>query len=322
MEELSQIDLWLPALAVVAALLWGGLWFWQMDAPPDKRRGVAFCRDVFFLSVAVGALRALFWFFPNMQPDHLFFGVVLLSAALWAGYAALLRAKILKNKKLGNFWRDMFFCFLFVFLLRGFFWDYFRIPSGSMLPNLYIGDVVLVDKNAYGYRLPLLGTRLGGGGLPARGDVAVFRDPEEGIFFIKRIIGLPGDVVRYGADKVVTINGEALPQSPAPPAGWPGLSAKLETIPQRGAHTLLLSGTPPFFVGAPRGCELLRGAEGDSLTCTVPSDQYFVLGDNRDRSNDSRFWGFVPRGELVGPAKVILFNYGNFGRFWQSLAPQ
>lgn len=319
-----NLDIALPAASIVCGALYAGFFWMRLDAPPDKRRVVYFWRDAFLYSLAALALRWFFLFFPRLEPDHLFFGVVVLSGTFYGGYAFVRRhaAAGAEGRKAVNFWRDMFICFLFVFLLRGFFYDYFRIPSNSMMPTLFVGDVVLTDKNAYGYRLPVLGTRLTDGDAPMRGDIAVFRKPPGGVFYIKRIMGIPGDVVRYGGDKIVTINGEPLPQTAAALDGdFGGLTPRREELPGRGWHDMLLADSPVFFLHTPDAihCQLERAPDGDALTCVVPPAHYFVLGDNRDRSNDSRFWGFVARDKMVGPAGRVLFNYRGLNRFWRSL---
>lgn len=316
-----NMDILLPAAAVIAAALYGYFFLMRIDAAPEERGIVTFWRDVFIFLAAAVALRQFFRLFPTLEPDHLFFGIVVFSAFFYGLYAFLRRGEPPEKRKAVLFWRDMFWCFVFIFLLRGFFWDYFRIPSNSMLPTLQVGDVVLTDKNAYGYRLPVLGTRLTDGDAPERGDIIVFRKPGDGIFYIKRILGVPGDELRYDGGKTVFINGEALPQTDAEQIAA-GLALKQEEILERGWHDIFVTGSSNFFIRTPDAvyCKIERTSEDDSLICSVPPAHYFVLGDNRDRSHDSRFWGFVARDKIVGPARVILFNYHHFTRFWRSLS--
>ena len=202
--------------------------------------------------------------------------------------------------------RSLFPVLLFVLTLRSFVAEPFRIPSGSMMPNLLVGDFILVNKYNYGLRLPVLNRKIVAIGEPKRGDVMVFRypgmgpdDPTAGTDYIKRVIGLPGDVVTV-KDNRVTLNGVAVGYQGAGyfeghGAGldMTGANVFTENLPGR-SHTLLeLPGT---------------GFDRHDGTWTVPAGNYFVMGDNRDNSEDSRFWGFVPEQNLVGRAMVIWLN--------------
>jgi signal peptidase I len=202
--------------------------------------------------------------------------------------------------------RSLFPVLLFVLTLRSFVAEPFRIPSGSMMPNLLVGDFILVNKYNYGLRLPVLNRKIVAIGEPRRGDVMVFRypgmgpdDPTIGTDYIKRVIGLPGDVVTV-KDNRVTLNGVAVGYQDAGyfeghGAGldMTGANVFTENLPGR-SHTLLeLPGT---------------GFDRHDGTWTVPAGNYFVMGDNRDNSEDSRFWGFVPEQNLVGRAMVIWLN--------------
>lgn len=196
--------------------------------------------------------------------------------------------------------RSFFPIFLIVLLLRSFLVEPFRIPSGSMIPTLLVGDFILVNKFTYGIRLPVLNTKVVPLGAPERGDVVVFRNPENpSIPFIKRVIGVPGDVVEY-RDKTVYVNGERFEQARV--GGYVGTGRSTahstaviyeETIDETLTHDILITPVRP---------------SGDGRV-TVPEESYFVLGDNRDNSRDSRFWGFVPDANLVGKAFVIWFNW-------------
>jgi len=195
--------------------------------------------------------------------------------------------------------KSFFPVLLIVLLLRGFVAEPFRIPSGSMMPTLLVGDFILVSKFAYDIRLPVLGTTLLETGDPQRGDVIVFRYPDNPADdYIKRVVGLPGDHIGY-YNKVVYINGKRAPQQPLHKyqATGSGVAMSGATVAseQLGAvkHPILLE---------PRHL----GMDGEYV---VPPDQYFVMGDNRDNSNDSRFWGFVPDENLVGQAFLIWLNW-------------
>ncbi len=197
-----------------------------------------------------------------------------------------------------------FFPVLFVVLiLRSFIVEPFRIPSGSMIPTLMVGDFILVNKFAYGVRLPVVHTKVADTGEPKRGDVVVFRYPRNpDLDYIKRMIGLPGDRISYH-DKRLSINGklvEKIPLGPYQPQDE-------YFVPNDEVFLEKLDGVEHKILNNIRNS---RGAEGEYV---VPDGYYFVMGDNRDNSNDSRFWGFVPEENLVGRAMVIWMHW-NFTR--------
>jgi signal peptidase I len=206
-----------------------------------------------------------------------------------------------------------------VFVLRSFVAEPFRIPSGSMIPTLVVGDLILVNKYTYGIRLPIINKKVLDVGQPQRGDVMVFRFPKEpDKDYIKRVVGLPGDRVEY-ANKRLTINGVVQPTSALPEYLDPErrvISAQFSEKLGNVAHRILNDPDRPSAVGPPGlrvhgdACELLA----DGIRCTVPPRSYFVMGDNRDNSLDSRFWGFVPEDNVVGKAFFIWMNFGNIRR--------
>jgi signal peptidase I len=188
---------------------------------------------------------------------------------------------------------------LIVFLLRSFLVEPFRIPSGSMLPSLHVGDFILVNKFRYGIRLPIVNLKIAGLGEPARGDVLVFRFPlDHSVNFIKRVVGLPGDRVEY-RNKQLFINGRPVPQ--AEDGGFEYResdqrqiqAARLREQLDGAEHEILLDGV----------------RRSTYMDFNVPPGQYFVMGDNRDHSNDSRYWGFVPEANIVGKAFLIWFSW-------------
>lgn len=184
-----------------------------------------------------------------------------------------------------------------VFLLRGFIAEPFRIPSGSMLPTLEIGDFILVNKFSYGIRIPVINQKVLDFGGPERGDVIVFRYPENpSLDYIKRVIGVPGDKIAY-YNKVVHVNGKKVDVKPVGvyQPGFPNVKRFNENLTGI-EHDILL--------------DELRPA-GDFIQ-TVPEGSYFVLGDNRDNSRDSRYWGFVPDENLVGKAFLVWLNWDSF----------
>ncbi|MFP5345257.1 MAG: signal peptidase I [Gammaproteobacteria bacterium] len=205
--------------------------------------------------------------------------------------------------------RSLFPVFLIVLLLRSFLVEPFRIPSNSMMPTLLTGDFILVNKFAYGLRLPVLNNKFIDLGVPRRGDVVVFRYPKDPrIDYIKRVVGLPGDRIAY-YHKTLTVNGKPMPQQPAGTYLGYGAGAGMT-----GAQIFNedLDGTKHAILIRPGQ---LSG-EGEF---TVPEGRYFVMGDNRDNSNDSRYWGFVPESHLVGKAFLIWWNFDNFGRIGNSI---
>ncbi|MGA9333617.1 MAG: signal peptidase I [Rudaea sp.] len=203
--------------------------------------------------------------------------------------------------------RSFFPVILIVLLFRSFIAEPFKIPSGSMMPTLLVGDFILVNKFSYGLRLPVLGTKVVSIGEPQRGDVFVFRYPnpdhdpnKQGQDYIKRVIGLPGDEITY-RNKTLYINGKEIAQTDVGPFVGSGDSGRRmagaeihdEALP-RVTHKILESNL------------LLPGKEG---TWRVPAGHYFAMGDNRDDSEDSRYWGFVPERNLIGKAFVIWMNW-------------
>ena len=195
--------------------------------------------------------------------------------------------------------KSFFPVFFIVLILRSFIFEPFKIPSGSMMPTLLIGDFILVNKYDYGLRLPVLHNKVLKNKTPARGDIVVFRYPEDpSIPFIKRIVGLPGDKVSY-YNKTLYINDISVTQVlngryNATGSGFmmDGASLRIENLDDI-EHQILVS----------------PNRRSQELDTVVPEGQYFVLGDNRDNSKDSRFWGFVPDENLVGRAFMIWMNW-------------
>jgi len=196
---------------------------------------------------------------------------------------------------------------LAVFVLRSFLFEPFKIPSGSMIPTLHVGDLILVNKFHYGVRLPVVNTKIIDNHAPERGDVMVFRyPPQPTLDYIKRVVGVPGDEVAY-LNKRLTINGQAV-DTQAQPEFFDADSLRYsqqwrETLSERRYNVLNDEGRPAFVGGASEfpgreGCHY--SAEG--VVCKVPAGHYFMMGDNRDNSLDSRYWGFVPESHIVGKA--------------------
>jgi signal peptidase I len=237
-------------------------------------------------------------------------GVVWVLDKWWLGprrRAALPAGSVDKPHMLTDFCRSFFPVILLVLLLRSFLAEPFRIPSGSMRPTLLEGDFILVNKFAYGLRDPVLHFKFFGVGAPTRGDVVVFRyplDPTKD--FIKRVIGLPGDRIVY-RNKVLTVNGEVMAQSSdglSPSSGSrPGVQYRfMEEIGAVHHHILVDQARP-----------------AEDIEVTVPAGHYFMMGDNRDGSDDSRRWGMVPERNLVGRAFFIWMSWPHLSRVGDSI---
>ncbi len=206
-----------------------------------------------------------------------------------------------------------------VFVLRSFLFEPFKIPSGSMIPTLHIGDLILVNKFHYGIRLPVANTKLTEGTPVQRGDVMVFRyPPKPSVDYIKRVVGLPGDEVAY-LNKSLTINGKAVPTEVLPDffdeSTMRYHKHRRETLGAKPHQTLQDDDRPAFVPGA----DQFAGRENcnytvEGVTCKVPAGHYFMIGDNRDNSLDSRYFGFVPDGNIVGKAFFVWMNFGNLKR--------
>ena len=217
-----------------------------------------------------------------------------------------------------------------VFVLRSFLFEPFKIPSGSMIPTLWVGDLILVNKFHYGVRLPVINLKITDGNPVERGDVMVFRyPPKPNLDYIKRVIGLPGDEIAY-LNKQLTINGQPVPKTPLPDFFEEDslryikqfeeripLSDKPEaSVTSVRLHRLLNDADRPAFVP---GADEFMFKENchytvEGVTCKVPAGHYFMMGDNRDNSLDSRYWGFVPEKNIVGKAFFVWMNFGNLKR--------
>ena len=206
-----------------------------------------------------------------------------------------------------------------VFVLRSFLFEPFKIPSGSMIPTLMIGDLILVNKFHYGVRLPVVNTKVIANNDPQRGDVMVFRyPPQPSLDYIKRVVGVPGDEVAY-LSKKLTVNGQPVPKTAQPDFFDPDTMryGKQFQEQQNGKtyNTLNDTDRPAFVPGAsgfPFKEQCRYSVEG--VVCKVPAGHYFMMGDNRDNSLDSRYWGFVPEANIVGKAFFVWMNFGNFKR--------
>lgn len=197
--------------------------------------------------------------------------------------------------------RAFFPVFLIVLILRSFIAEPFRIPSGSDEPTLLVGDFIIANKFVYGLRWPVIHTKFVKIGEPKEGDIVLFRYPvDESKDLIKRVVGVPGDHISY-VNKVLYINGKEAPQQLQGQAtdkdgegqSWP-VEVKQEDL-----------------VGIKHQIYLRPDIPAQDFSVTVPKDMYFVMGDNRDDSNDSRYWGFVPEANFIGKAYRIWFSWNS-----------
>ncbi len=234
------------------------------------------------------------------------------SGLIWLGYSLFTKKRVKdsadetetadspKLPLIVEYSKSFFPIFLIVLILRSFIFEPFKIPSASMMPTLLIGDFILVNKFEYGLRLPVLHTKVLDNDTPERGDIVVFRFPEDpSIPFIKRVVGIPGDQIAY-RDKTLFINGKEIEKTPmgrykaqGSGASMDGVALLEEQLTPALSHRILID---------PRRFSL-------ELETIVPDGHYFVLGDNRDNSKDSRFWGFVPDENLMGEAFMIWMNW-------------
>jgi signal peptidase I len=218
---------------------------------------------------------------------------------------------IAKEPVLAEYSRALMPIILIVLILRSFIIEPFRIPSGSMMSTLLVGDFILVNKFSYGVRLPVTNTKVLDTGSPARGDVAVFRYPEDpSTDYIKRIVGLPGDHLKY-INKTLYINGKKAKQEVIGSYQGVGSGVSMSGASERIED---LDGIKHKILVIPNGVSV----PGELI---VPQGQYFVMGDNRDNSRDSRFWGFLDEKYLKGRAFMIWMNWdsANGGVAWSRI---
>jgi signal peptidase I len=263
------------------------------------------------------------------------FALILFLLTLITGVVWLLDRMVLARRRAAGaaepayveYSKAFFPVLLIVFLLRSLVAEPFKIPSSSMRPTLEVGDFILVNKFVYGLRLPIIEQKIVPVGDPKRGDVVVFRYPlNPSQDFIKRVIGVGGDVVEY-RDKKLTVNGQPWVQSPdgtysyLEGAYFETLDRDLETVggaPDLGQHTISVNARkPPVdrsnvrpFAGRDN-CDYNE----QGFRCKVPPGQYLMMGDNRDNSDDSRYWGFVPDDHIRGKAFFIWFNWDDIASF-------
>lgn len=219
------------------------------------------------------------------------FGLIVLGSAIWIADIVWLRkqrAPDAKEPMLVENARALTPVLALVFVIRSFLYEPFQIPSGSMEQTLLVGDFILVNKYTYGVRLPILRTKIVDNNEPQRGDVMVFFPPHKDQYYIKRVIGLPGDKIEY-KNKVLYVNGEMQPQKPLDDNRRARFRQRLEMLGDV-EHLIQLD---------------IAVDRKDDRSLVVPAGHYYMMGDNRDNSADSREWGPVPEARIVGKAVAI-----------------
>jgi signal peptidase I len=256
------------------------------------------------------------------------FIALVVTGGIWLLDVVLLRRwrdRDVREPLLVEYAKSFFPVILIVFALRSFLVEPFKIPSGSMMPTLLVGDFILVNKYTYGIRLPVINKKIVALNNPERGDVMVFRYPADpSLDYIKRVVGVPGDVVQY-RDKQLSVNGRPVKTRATGAYSYVGnglnyISGTVYDERLNGeGHTMMVEPAKPSVIPSqvadfPYRENCSYNADGEGFVCKVPAGHYFMMGDNRDASNDSRYWGFVPDKNIVGKAFFIWMNFDDFGR--------
>ena len=232
---------------------------------------------------------------------------------------AALEANLLRQPTWIEYSGSFFPVIAMVFFLRSFLYEPFKIPSSSMVPTLVVGDLILVNKFTYGIRLPIVNKKIIDINNPQRGDVMVFKYPKDtALDYIKRVVGVPGDKIVY-KNKRLTVNGKKISYQPLPDyldEEHLSYSKQYAEDLTGVAHRILNDERAPSFVQNPDAFPQheLCTYDIEGFACTVPQGQYFMMGDNRDNSLDSRYWGFVPDQNIVGKAFFVWMNLGDIKR--------
>ena len=313
----------LTAAVLTAFLIYAGSWYL------GKVEG-NFALLLFLATLVTGAywLAERFYFLPQRHKAAALLEaqslqrrqeLVKLGIAQIDDSSAQARASVLAQPWWLDWTAGLFPVILAVFLLRSFLFEPFKIPSGSMIPTLLIGDLILVNKFHYGLRLPVLNVKVTEGSKPERGDVMVFRyPPKPSLDYIKRVVGVPGDELAY-LNKRLTINGQPVSTTAVPDFFDEDVMRYHkqfeESFGERRHRVLNDDDRPSFVPGADEfafkeNCRY--SVEG--VVCKVPPGHYFMMGDNRDNSMDSRYWGFVPDKNIVGRAFFVWMNFSSLKR--------
>ncbi len=259
------------------------------------------------------------------------FALILFSLLVLTGVIWLLDRFVLSARRPADesepWWveyaKSFFPVILIVFLLRSFLLEPFKIPSGSMIPTLHVGDFILVNRYTYGLRLPIINKKIIEINQPQRGDVMVFHFPENpSVDYIKRVIGLPGDVLIYRNKRLWINDKEQALQRDGDynyvenDLRFIHTERYIENLGGRKHVVLQNPGMPQIHLGNVTKFPLFDQCSysEEEVRCTVPAGHYFMMGDNRDNSRDSRYWGFVPDEMIVGKAFLIWMNFGEMER--------
>jgi signal peptidase I len=257
------------------------------------------------------------------------FAAVLLLAAVITGIIWLVDAKVFRKRRTSDapepvvvdMARAFFPVIVVVFLIRSFWVEPFKIPSGSMKPTLLVGDFILVNKYVYGIRLPVVNKKIVEVSPIKRGDVVVFRYPADpSVDYIKRVVGLPGDKIAYRG-KRISVNDEPVQVQGTgyytdAELNFLRLPTFSERLGEKGHQMMIVPAQPPVDLAQVRQFAHRSNCEynDDGFSCTVPAGHYFMMGDNRDQSSDSRYWGFVPDDHVKGRAFLVWMNFNDFKR--------
>lgn len=239
----------------------------------------------------------------NFDFEKLFFyailitGIIILIDLLF--FASKRKKTTQKLPIIVEYARSFFPVLLIVFSIRSFAYEPFRIPSGSLKPTLLVGDFILVDKYSYGLRLPVIHKKIFSNNEPQRGDIVVFREPPtETRDLIKRVIGVPGDHIVY-KNKVLYINGKEISQE----------FKKYDVDQDDSSESWQVIQKQENLLGITHDIYQIEARENDDFDVVVPEGSYFMMGDNRDDSADSRVWGFLPEKNIIGKARRVLISF-------------
>ena len=289
----------LPLLLLILTVATGVIWFLDVFHLSKKRKAAA---DA---ALAEWDARQAKLIAEGVKPDE--------------NGRAELKETLLKQPAWVEYSGSFFPVIALVFVLRSFLYEPFQIPSSSMLPTLQAGDLILVNKYTYGIRLPIVNKKVISINDPQRGDVVVFKYPKDlSLDYIKRVVGVPGDKVVY-RNKRLTVNGKEIKYQALPEyLDEERLTYSKQYLENLGGveHGILNDEAAPAYVPHPDAFKMkeLCNYNSEGFVCTVPAGHYFMMGDNRDNSLDSRFWGFVPDNYIVGKAFVIWMNLKDIKR--------
>lgn len=293
----------LIVIAIISAAIW--IYDTLVVAPKRKKENlpepkyIPYARGVFLVVIFIYIVKVL-----NFNILTLLTILTIASGVIWFIDVKYFKAKRVKEKRKENFIidysRSLFWIFLVVLIIRAFVAQLFTIPTGSLEPTIMPGDIIVANQFDYGLRLPITHTKIIGVGEPKVGDIAVFRYPAQpSIDYIKRIVGVPGDHVVY-KNKILYINGKEAKQT--------FIEKDYDFEP---GNNMLVNKVQENLQGVKHDI-LIRPAgygETSDFDVTVPKGYYFGMGDNRDDSADSRFWGFIPEKNLIGKAMFILVSW-------------